>query len=74
MVALIWDGFSSPPPPWENYGIVTSAKGATSWGDWYSTRRHGTQANTWVTSGQSILANGTVQARYVWFGRDQDGP
>jgi hypothetical protein len=27
------------PPPWENYGVVTSAQGATNaWGDWYSSR------------------------------------
>jgi hypothetical protein len=74
MVILIWDGFSSPPPPWENYGVVTSGKGASAWGDWYSSRRHGSKVNTWIATGEAVLATGTVQARYVWFGREQDAP
>jgi FG-GAP-like repeat len=74
MVTLIDDLFSSTPPPWENYGVVTSAQGATSWGDWYASRRHGTYGNTWITTGETHLANGNVQSYYVWFGRQQDTP
>jgi len=74
MVALIWDRYSSPPPPWENYGVVTSARGANAWGDWYSSRRHGTNTNTWITTGQSVRADNSVLAWYVWFGREQDAP
>ena len=74
MAALIADDYSAPTPPWENYTIVTSDKGASSWGDWYSTRPHGTAGNTWTTTGQARLANGDVQAWYVWFGRERDAP
>jgi hypothetical protein len=74
MVALIDDLFSSPPPPWENYGVVTSAQGAPEWGDWYASRRHGTRGTTWITTGEGRLANGSVQSYYVWFGRQQDSP
>ncbi len=74
MAALIADDYSAPTPPWENYTIVTSAQGAPSWGDWYSTRPHGTAGNTWTTTGQARLASGSVQAWYVWFGRERDAP
>lgn len=74
MNVLIADDFSSGPPPWENHYVVASAKGAGNWGDWYSTRRHGASGNTWVTSGQALLANNSVQSWYVWFGRERDNP
>jgi hypothetical protein len=69
---LISDDFSNPPPPWEIYGTVASARGANGWGDWYSSRRHGTRGNTWIATGEARLANGDVQAWYVWFGRERD--
>jgi hypothetical protein len=77
MVNLIWDDFSSAPPPWENYGVVTSGFGSNSrWGDYYHSRRHGVSGNTWVATGQAKLAPGNsgVQIYYVWFGRERDSP
>ena len=74
MVALIDDFLSSPPPPWENYFVAGSGKGANSWGDWYSSRRHSPYGATWVTSGEALAANGTVSTIYAWFGRQIDMP
>jgi hypothetical protein len=51
MASLIWDDYSSAPPPWEVYYVAGSGKGATAWGDWYSARRHGTNAYTWIATG-----------------------
>src|SRR5205814_7155205 len=74
MNALIADDFSSAPAPWENYILEPSSKGSTNWGDWYSARRHGTNGNTWIATGQQRLADGTVKPWYVWFGRERDIP
>src|SRR5580704_392587 len=72
MTSLIWDDYSSAPPPWEVYSVAGSGKGAAAWGDWYSSRRHGTNAYTWVATGEARLSNGNVQSWYVWFGRQRD--
>jgi hypothetical protein len=73
MTALILDDLSSaPPPPWEVYGFGSSDAGADRWGDYYSSRRNGSNGNTWVISGQQ-LSSGQVNAWYVWMGRDRDG-
>ena len=74
MAAVIADDISAVPPPWENYGIATGSMGANSWGDYYSSRPHGTYPNTWTATGQARLDNGSVQVRYVWFGRERDAP
>ncbi|MEA2935621.1 MAG: hypothetical protein QOD74_2267, partial [Variibacter sp.] len=75
MATLIWDDFSTAPPGWELYNVVTSGKGTASrWGDYYSTRPHGAFPNTWVASGTNKLTDGTVQAIYLWFGRERDNP
>jgi hypothetical protein len=74
MASLIWDDLSSPPPPWETYLAVSSNKGATAWGNYYAARRHGSFGNTWVAAGQDLLADGTVQTFYTWFGRQRDVP
>jgi hypothetical protein len=74
MANLIWDDLSSPPPPWETYLAASSNKGATAWGSYYAARRHGSFGNTWVSAGQDLLADGTVQTFYTWFGRQRDVP
>lgn len=72
MASWIWDDFSPVPPPWEVYGVVASAKGANAWGDWYSARRHGSNGNTWIATGEALLATGAVQGWYLWLGRERD--
>jgi hypothetical protein len=72
MTSLIWDDYSSAPPPWEVYGVVASGAGASAWGDWYAARPHGTNAYTWIATGEARLASGNVQSWYVWFGRQRD--
>src|SRR5437762_4628172 len=74
MNALIADDFSAAPAPWENYILEPSSKGSTNWGDWYSARRHGTNGNTWIATGQQRLTDGSVKPWYVWFGRERDIP
>jgi hypothetical protein len=78
---FIWDDFTSPTPPacgcWEVYYQVQSGSDASAlnaWGDFYNTRRHGSYGNTWVAAGETLLANGTVQTVYTWFGRQRDNP
>ncbi len=74
MATMIWDDFSSAPPPWELYGVVASSSDSALWGDFYSSRRHGTDGNTWVGTGEYQKANGTVDTYYLWFGRQRDTP
>jgi hypothetical protein len=74
MATIIWDDLSATPPPWEIYNVVASSAGATAWGDFYTSRRHGTYGNTWVTAGEYRLANGNTDTYYVWFGRQRDAP
>jgi hypothetical protein len=69
---LIWDDLSSPPPPWEAYGVVASSAGATAWGDYSTTRRHGTFGNTWVGTGQFMASSSAADTYYMWFGRQRD--
>jgi len=73
MTALILDDLSPAPAPWEIYGFVGSDAGADRWGDYYSSRRNGSNGNTWVISGQQLEA-GQRQAWYVWMGRSRDAP
>ena len=73
MTALILDDLSPAPAPWEIYGFVGSDAGADRWGDYYSSRRNGSNGNTWVISGQQVTG-GQVNAWYVWMGRDRDAP
>jgi hypothetical protein len=73
MTALILDDFSPAPPPWEVYGVVGSDAGTNGlWGDYYSSRRNGSNGNTWVITGQQLVS-GQVEAWYVWMGRARDG-
>ena len=75
MTALIMDDLSPAPPPWEVYGFVGSDAGANGlWGDYYSSRRNGGNGNTWVISGQTVQAQGLLDAWYVSMGRDRDAP
>jgi len=67
------DDLSPAPAPWEIYGFVGSDAGADRWGDYYSSRRNGSNGNTWVISGQQVTG-GQVNAWYVWMGRDRDAP
>jgi len=71
---FIVDDVSGGPPPWENYFLAGSAQGATSWGDWYSGRRHGRYGNTWTATGQARTSTGAVNSTYAWFGRERDTP
>jgi hypothetical protein len=73
MTALILDGLSSAPPPWEVYGIVGSESGLVSWGDYYSSRRNASFPFTWVIAGQAVSQD-RVDAYYIWIGRAGDGP
>jgi len=74
MTALIMDDLSPAPPPWEVYGVEGSIAGAAEWGDYYSSRRNGGNGNTWVISGQTVQAQGLIDAWYVSMGRDRDAP
>ena len=76
MTTLIWDDFSSTPPPWETYYVMTSVAGATEWGDYSTTRVGGINVNTWVGTGE-WKPNSTVgvsNTYYLWFGRGRDQP
>src|SRR5262249_42365115 len=65
---------TAAPPPWAIYSFVGSTgAGDDRWGDYYSSRRNGSNGNTWVISGQQLDA-GQRQAWYVWMGRDRDAP
>lgn len=74
LATLIWDDLSAAPAPWEVYTVVASAAGATSWGDYTTTRRHGANGNTWVGTGQFKPSAGAVDTYYLWFGRQRDQP
>ena len=75
MTALILDDLTSAaPPPWEVYGVVASAAGADRWGDYYSSRRNASFANTWVITGEEVSQEARVKTWYVWMGRERDGP
>ena len=54
--------------------MVASSNGATTWGDYSSTRRHGASGNTWVATGQYKPSASAVRTYYVWFGRERDQP
>jgi len=75
LTALILDDLTTAaPPPWEIYGFVASTgAGDDRWGDYYSSRRNGSNGNTWVISGQAVNA-GVREAWYVWMGRSRDAP
>ena len=73
MCALILDDYSSSP--WDIYLLARGERGTDSqFGDYYSSRKHGSHGNTWVITGETIASEGTVQPRYVWFGRERDNP
>ncbi|MFL6796068.1 MAG: FG-GAP-like repeat-containing protein [Xanthobacteraceae bacterium] len=72
LATLIWDDFSAAPAPWEAYDVVVSVAGATAWGDYSTTRRHGANGNTWVATGQYMASASAVHTYYVWFGRQRD--
>ncbi len=69
---FIYDDFDATPPPWEVYLLAGSADGAGNWGDYYHSRPHGTNLYNWVATGETRLANGSVQAWYSWLGRRRD--
>ena len=54
--------------------MVASSNGATIWGDYSTTRRHGASGNTWVGTGQYKPSAAAVDTYYVWFGRERDQP
>jgi Divergent InlB B-repeat domain len=68
----IQNGFS----PLATYTAATSniSPGINVWGDFFSTRRHKTNVNTWVAG--TYYLNGAsknfVVQRYMWFGRQRD--
>jgi FG-GAP-like repeat len=74
LLTLIDDDLSSTPPPWEVYYAVTSVAGATAWGDYSTTRKHATDTNTWVGTGQYMASSSIADTYYVWFGRGRDAP
>jgi hypothetical protein len=74
LATLIWDDYSTAPAPWELYNVVASSAGATSWGDYSTTRHHGTNGYTWVATGQYKPSSSVVDTYYVWFGRLRDQP
>ena len=76
LLTLIDDDLSSTPPPWELYYAVTSSAGAQAWGDYSTTRKHASNTNTWVGTGQylpSAYDGSNAHTYYVWFGRARDG-
>jgi len=78
---FIWDDLSPNPVTsgWETYGVMTSTGGpnVNKWGDYLASRPHSPNGNTWIGTGYSLQgggANSNARPRFLWFGRERDGP
>jgi len=64
--------------PLENqvFAVGTAGPPDGNWGDFLTTRRNETYGRTWMGAGYSIVgpSGGSVVPRFVWFGRERDGP
>ena len=77
--AFIWDSYSSPPAPWEFYGLEysNSDPNDTLSGDYLATRKNGGNVYTWSGTCYALVGggdNGNVHPYYLSFGRQQDNP
>ena len=65
--------------PLENLVFASGNSGpaVNRWGDYLTTRRHFSYNRTWAGTGWSNVGgpnNGNAVPRYVWFGRESNGP
>jgi len=74
---MIWDDLTSGS--WVLYGVRggTNSPSRNRWGDYLTSRRHGSYLNTWISTGftlQGGSANGNAQPQFLWYGRERDAP
>ncbi len=59
-------------------GVVVAAGGSgptsNRWGDYFNARTGPLDANTWLATGYTLLANGNVQPVATWFSREEHTP